>query len=196
MERLHQAFYLDDAVTVARRLVGAHIVRILNGTTMVARIVETEAYMAPEDKASHAVNGRRTKRTRVFYEQGGTAYVYLIYGMHHCLNVVTNEPEVPHAVLVRAAEPVEGLELMRRNRGSTARADNELTNGPGKLCSALAIDLRFNGVDLCSSPALFLASGETPQGLEVSPRRNIDYAEEYRSKPWRFYDAGSKSVSR
>jgi DNA-3-methyladenine glycosylase len=196
MERLHRTFYEQDALTVARRLVGVHIVRMVGRTRMVARIVETEAYIAPEDKASHAYNGRRTKRTRVFYEPGGTAYVYLIYGMHHCLNVVTNEAEVPHAVLVRAAEPVEGIELMRRNRGRSADGAHQLTNGPGKLCSAMAIDRSFNGVDLRRSSTLFLVAGDEPEQIAASPRRNIDYAEEYRDKPWRFYDATSRSVSR
>lgn len=196
MERLDRGFYRDNAVTIARRLVGAYIVRVVDGARLVARIVETEAYQAPEDKASHAYNGRRTKRTRPFYEAGGTAYVYLIYGMHHCLNVVTNEPEIPHAVLIRAAEPVEGLEIMRRNRGRLAEPPHRLTNGPGKLCNAMGIDLRFDGIDLCASPTLFLAAGDEPERIAASPRRNIDYAEEFRDKPWRFYDATSRSVSR
>ena len=109
-------------------------------------IVETEAYRGPEDRASHAYRGRRTRRTETMYARGGTAYVYFVYGMYHQFNVVTNVADVPHAVLVRALEPVEGVELMRRRRGGVTPA--ELTSGPGKLCIALGIDRRLDAADL------------------------------------------------
>jgi DNA-3-methyladenine glycosylase len=146
--KLPRAFYTrGDAVAVARELLGSLLVaRARDGRRVSGIIVETEAYRGPEDRASHAYGGRRTRRTETMYAPGGTAYVYFVYGMYHQFNVVTNVADVPHAVLVRALEPVEGVDLMRRRRGGVAPP--ELTSGPGRLCIALGIDRRLYGADL------------------------------------------------
>ena len=130
------------------------------------------------------------------YGPPGLAYVYFIYGMHHCLNAVTEEEGFPAAVLIRALEPVEGLEIMRRHRPD--RPDRELTNGPAKLCQAMAVDRRFNGADLCTSDVLFLeeSQGLTRGEIGTSPRIGIKADELARSVPWRFYLKGNNFVSR
>src|SRR3979409_2649934 len=137
----------SNVVTIARDLLGKElVVPAKNGARVSGIIVETEAYRGPEDRASHAYNGRRTNRTETMYARGGTAYVYFVYGMYHQFNVVTSVADVPHAVLVRALEPIEGIDLMRRRRGGME--PGELTSGPGKLCIALGIDRRLDGADL------------------------------------------------
>ncbi len=158
-------------------------------------IVETEAYRGPEDRASHAYGGRRTRRTETMYAPGGTAYVYFVYGMYHQFNVVTNVADVPHAVLVRALEPVEGVELMRRRRGGAAPLD--LTSGPGKLCIALGIDRRLDGADLLGD-RIWLEAGRRvrPAAIAAGPRVGIDYAEDWAARPWRFWLRGNPFVSR
>src|SRR5947208_9837193 len=145
---LPREFYTrTNVLTVARQLLGRLlVVRSRDGTRVSGIIVETEAYRGPEDRASHAYAGRRTNRTETMYRTGGTAYVYFVYGMYHQFNVVTNVRDAPHAVLVRALEPVEGIALMRRRR--RGEADRGLTNGPGKLCIALGIDRRLDRADL------------------------------------------------
>src|SRR5438445_5863317 len=134
MKKLAREFYTGpDVLEVARDLLGKKlVVPSRNGARVAGIIVETEAYRGPEDKASHAYNGRRTRRTETMYGVGGKAYVYFVYGMYHQFNMVTNIENIPHAVLVRAVEPVEGLNLIRRRR--PGRAEYELTNGPGRLC--------------------------------------------------------------
>src|SRR6202162_1498950 len=133
MNRLPRDFYTrSDVLGVARDLLGKKlVVRQRSGSRVAGIIVETEAYRGPEDRASHAYNGRRTKRTETMYGMGGTAYVYFVYGMYHQFNVVTNVEDVPHAVLVRALEPVDGLDIMQRRR--RGRSEYELTSGPGRL---------------------------------------------------------------
>src|SRR6266567_2158067 len=140
MKRLPREFYTrSDVLEVARDLLGKRlVVPIRNGARIAGIIVETEAYRGPDDKASHAYNGRRTRRTETMYGIGGTAYVYFVYGMYNQFNVVTNVEDIPHAVLVRAVEPVEGLDIMRRRR--PRRSEYELTSGPGRSCVALGID--------------------------------------------------------
>lgn len=203
MEKLDRNFYLRDTLTVARELLGKELVHRLNGYTVAGRIVETEAYIGPEDKGSHSFGGRRTVRNEVMYHIGGTSYVYLIYGMHHCFNVVTGLEGKPEAVLIRATEPVDGAQYMSQLRYGmeletlSERKKLELCNGPGKLCRAMGIGKQQNGVDLCGDN-LYI---RTPQDSETfviksSPRINIDYAGEYKDKPWRFYVEGSKYVSR
>jgi DNA-3-methyladenine glycosylase len=157
------------------------------------RIVETEAYRGPEDRAAHSFGGRRTARTEVMFGPPGFAYVFFVYGMHYQFNVVTTRQGAPHAVLVRAVEPVLGIEHMarRRNLASTSR---DLSNGPGKLCQAFAIDKRDNALDLCASE-LFLADGPRTQSAS-SPRIGIAYAGDWAKKPWRFFDPKSRYVSR
>jgi DNA-3-methyladenine glycosylase len=157
MERLQRAFYARDTVTVARDLLGQRLVRLMQGRRLSGRIVEVEAYVGEMDSACHAHRGK-TARNAVMFGPPGHAYVYSIYGMHHCFNVVTDREGYAAAVLVRALEPLEGVDVMRANRGG--RAGAELTNGPAKLCYALGIDRALDGVDLVASEALWLERGE------------------------------------
>src|SRR5712691_60192 len=146
--KLPREFYIrSNVLTVARELLGKLlVVPAADGPRVSGVIVETEAYRGPQDRASHAYGGRRTKRTETMYAIGGTAYVYFVYGMHYQFNVVTNVNDIPHAVLIRALEPVEGLELMRVRRHG--QPDLNLSNGPGKLCIALGIDRKLDRADL------------------------------------------------
>src|SRR5258705_4112099 len=144
-KKLPREFYTrSNVVTVARELLGKLlVVPASNSKRISATIVEVEAYRGPQDRAAHSYGGRRTKRTETMYGIGGTAYVFFVYGMYYQFNVVTGAAETPHAVLIRAVEPVEGIELMRRRRHS--QPDHHLTNGPGKLCIALDIDRLLDG---------------------------------------------------
>lgn len=169
------------------------------------RIVEVEAYRGPEDRAAHSYGGRRTARTEAMFGPPGHAYVFLIYGIHSHINIVTSGVDEPHAVLVRALEPLTGEALMQGRRGRaghvTPLPSTDLCSGPGKLCQALDIDRRFNGSDLLAwsgSPfeRLELRPGAAPRRVGVSPRIGIDYAGEWANKPWRFYDLDSAHVSR
>lgn len=161
------------------------------------KIVDTEAYMGAEDKASHAYNNRKTKRTKTMFAKGGLAYVYLIYGMYYCFNIVTEARDNPHAVLIRAVEPVEGLEVIKENRKIKSNKIEALTNGPGKLSQALKIDKNLNGCDLVKSNKLYLIdNNDNNFDIEKVPRVNIDYAEEYKDKKWRFYIKGNKFISK
>jgi DNA-3-methyladenine glycosylase len=166
-------------------------------------IVETEAYLGAPDLASHAVGGRRTARNEAMYAQPGTSYVYFTYGMHFCFNVVCGEVGVPLAVLVRALEPVEGIEAMMRRRASGRNAIalermkvTDLCSGPGKLCSALGIDRELNGVDLVCDDRLWIERGQPIRNVAVGPRIGIDSAGEWVDKPLRFWVKGSPHVSR
>lgn len=195
--KLGREFYLRDALAVARGLLGKRLVVPAGGGERVAGlVVETEAYVGPEDKASHARGGRRTARTETMYARGGTAYVYFIYGMYFQLNVVANVVGIPHAVLVRAVEPTEGVELMRARR--PARKDVHLTSGPGKLCAAFGIDRTFDGEDLLGRRVWLEDAGREVAAREIAagPRVGIDYAEEFRDKPWRFWIRHNPYVSR
>ena len=195
MTRLGRDFYQQPTLQMARDLLGKRLVRVLNGQRLSGLIVETEAYIGEADKACHASRGR-TLRTEVMYGLPGHAYVYFIYGMHHCFNVVTEEKGFPAAILIRALEPLEGLEQMRRHR--PRRPDDQLTNGPGKLCAALAIDRTLNGVDLCTSQVFFIEEERTVADEEIatSPRIGIRSDEVARNRPWRFYIKGNPCVSR
>jgi len=195
MIRLDLSFYHQPTLQMARGLLGKQLVRVLNGQRLSGLIVETEAYIGEADKACHASRGR-TPRTEVMYGPPGRAYVYFIYGMHHCFNVVTEEEGFPAAVLIRALEPWEGLEWMRRHRPSCS--DDQLTNGPGKLCAALAIDRTLNGVDLCASRVFFIERGRivADEDIATSLRIGIRSDEVARSRPWRFYIKGNRCVSR
>lgn len=196
--KLPREFYTGpDVLTVARELLGRLlVVRGPRRTRVSGLIVETEAYRGPEDRASHAYRGRRTDRTRTMYAIGGTAYVYLVYGMYHQFNVVTNVEDVPHAVLVRALEPVEGIDLMRRRR--RGRPDRSLTSGPGKLCLALGIDRGLDRADLLGERVwIEEGRGRIPRSaIAAGPRVGIDYAGEWADKPWRFWIRRSPFVSR
>src|SRR5437867_8642041 len=195
--KLPRKFYTRaDVLQVARRLLGRRlVVPDRDGARVSGIIVETEAYRGPEDRASHAFGGRRTRRTETMYRIGGTAYVYFVYGMYDQFNVVTNVEGIPHAVLVRALEPAEGIEVMRgRRRG---RSDHDLTNGPGKLCIALGIDRALDGADLLGD-RVFIEEGRRrvpAAAIASGPRIGIDYAAEWAGRPWRFWIRDSPFVS-
>lgn len=190
---LPREFYARPVLSVAKACIGKLLVHLTKQGPCVGRIVETEAYRGPQDRAAHSFGGRRTARTEVMFGPPGYAYVFFVYGMHYQFNVVTTKRDAPHAVLVRAVEPVHGLEWMakRRHLPETSR---ELTNGPGKLCQAMAIGREAYGLDLCAPP-LFLAEGPRTRS-ESSPRIGVDYAGDWAEKPWRFFDPKSRYVSR
>jgi len=195
--KLPREFYLrPDVLKVSRDLLGKLlVVRGPEGERVSGKIVEVEAYRGPEDRASHAFGGRRTKRTETMYRAGGVAYVYFVYGMYYQFNVVSGVEDTPHAILVRALEPVEGVELMRARRHS--HPDHNLTNGPGKLCIAMGIDRALNGADLLGD-RVWLEEFETisPRRVASGPRIGIDYAQEWIDKPWRFWSRDNRFVSR
>ena len=195
--KLPREFYTrSNVLTVTRELLGKLlVVPAEDGTRVSGIIVEAESYRGPEDRASHAYNGRRTNRTETMYGIGGTAYVYFVYGMYHQFNVVTNVAEIPHAVLIRAVEPVEGLEVMRARRDG--QPDHNLTNGPGKLCIGLGIDRQLDRADLLGD-RVWIEAGENISARRIAsgPRVGIDYAEEWVDKPWRFWIRNNPFVSR
>ena len=178
-----RAFYRRGTVRVARDLVGAWLARRWRGRWYGARIVETEAYLGPADRAAHSWGGRRTRRVEPMYADGGHLYVFLVYGMHCCANVVTRREGVPEAVLLRAAEGPSG-------------APERLLAGPGKLCAALGITTRDSGLDLLGGSVRIFAGPRRRRRLGVSTRIGIDYAGEARDWPLRFFDPDSAAVSR
>lgn len=178
----------------ARRLLGMHLVRKTPEGVITGKIVEVEAYGGTEDAGSH-ISRAVTERTKIMAEAPGLAYVYIIYGMHHCLNVVAHVDGAAGAVLIRAVEPLSGVELMQRRRGAVR--ERELCNGPGKLCQAFGITKELNGHCL-TEPPLYLTGGDTiaEDAIEVTKRINIDYAGEAKEWPWRFYIKANRYVSR
>ncbi len=195
MERLTAGFFARDTVTVARELLGKHLVRVLDGQPITVRITETEAYIGRMDKACHAYNYRRTKRTETLFAPPGTVYIYLIYGMYHCLNLVTEPEDEPAAVLLRSAEPVTDLDaaLISVKRFHCTPAElspyqrKNFLNGPGKLCKGLSLTTAQNGISLQGDQLYVLDAGEKPRPIHVSKRIGIDYAEEAVDFPWRFF---------
>jgi DNA-3-methyladenine glycosylase len=194
--KLKLDFYQRDGVNVAQDLLGKLLVRELDGQKIISKIVETEAYIGPEDKACHAYQNKRTKRTEVMFGRAGNAYIYLIYGMYNCLNIVTASVGKPEAVLIRAVEPIEGLDTIRKYRQIKSKKVEDLTNGPGKLCQALAIDKKLNGYDMTYGDKLYVLDSNYKLEVVKDKRINIDYAEEYKKKLWRFYIKGNPFVSR
>lgn len=198
--RLSRAFYSTDAAALARALLGQRLVRVLpDGRRLAGIIVETEAYLGVRDRAAHSFAGRRTPRNEAMYAPGGTAYVYFTYGMHFCFNIVAGRHGEPVAVLVRALEPCEGLEEMRRRRTRAGRTppDAALCRGPGSLCRALGIDRAFNGADLTTDPRLFVerGTGVTPRGVGVSRRIGVACAGAWACRRLRFFIRGHPCVS-
>jgi DNA-3-methyladenine glycosylase len=180
-----RAFFRRSTTVVARDLVGAWIARRHRGRWYGARIVETEAYLGPKDRAAHSWNGRRTARVEPMYADGGHLYVFFVYGMHFCANVVTRREGVAEAVLIRAAQPLAG-----------SPAPGRLLSGPGRLCAALGITTRDSGEDLVDGPVrIFRRTGRRPR-LAVAKRIGVDYAGDAAAWPLRFYDADSAAVSR
>lgn len=198
MKKLAREFYTRaDTLQIARDLLGkVLVVPTATGKKVSGIIVETEAYLGIEDKAAHSYGNRRTKRTETMFAVGGTVYIFLIYGMYYQFNVVAGAIGTPHAILVRAVEPIDGIEIMRERRGR-AMKDANLTSGPGKLCIALGIDKTFNNEDLLGKRIWLEDGAEIPLGeIKCGKRVGIDYAEEYAEKPWRFWINRNIFVSR
>lgn len=198
-DRLPRQWFRQGALALGPQLLGRTLARRIGQEVIRARIVEVESYVAPHDKGSHAYGNRRTKRTETMFHDGGTAYVYIIYGMYHCLNVVAREAEHAEAVLIRGVEPLteQDAQLMRQLRPVRSRKAADLSNGPGKLCKALAIDKALDDADLVEGSEVWIEAG-TPAAVEqmvCAARIGIPYAEEYAAKPWRFYLAGNPYVS-
>jgi DNA-3-methyladenine glycosylase len=194
--KLPREFYTrTNVLSVARELLGKLlVVPAPDGKRVSGIIVETEAYRGPLDRASHAYGGRRTRRTETMYGLGGTVYIFFVYGMYNQFNVVTNVENAPHAVLVRALQPVEGIEVMRRRRHG--QPDRNLTNGPGKLCIAMGIDRELDRADLLGSEVWLEPSEKLPpRKIASGPRIGIDYAEGWVDKPWRFWIKDNRFVS-
>lgn len=186
----------ENLLQIARDLLGKQLVTRLDGMETAGRIVEVEAYAGISDKASHAFGGRRTARNEVMYAEGGLAYIYLCYGIHHLVNVVTHRGGVPHAILIRALEPLKGTDLMLKRTGKP-KLDYSLTRGPGNLSLAMGLNRSHNGLSL-SGPILFLADDgySYPPGLlGCSPRIGVDYAGDDAFLPYRFYIKGNPYVS-
>ncbi|WP_316829455.1 DNA-3-methyladenine glycosylase [Pedobacter aquatilis] len=196
--KLELDYYLnEDVVALAKDLLGKVLFTQIDGQVTAGIIVETEAYFGVKDKASHAYGGRRTARTETMYSEGGVAYVYLCYGMHHLFNVVSSVKDEPHAVLIRAIEPLIGVALMEERRNmSVSKA--AISSGPGSAAKALGIDRSFNAKDLSGSEIwiedhqLSCADGQ----IVAAPRVGIAYAEEHALLPWRFFVSGNKYVSK
>lgn len=189
-------FFTQPALELAPALLGKYLVRHVDGHELVVKIVEVEAYVGPHDKGAHTYGGKRTNRTETMFWRGGHIYVYLIYGMYYCMNIVAGQEGAPEACLIRAVEPISGLAKMRELRPLKSNKPELLSNGPGKLTLALDIDKNMNGYDLLEQTQMYLAEGEEPQKIIAGPRININYAEEYIEVPWRFYIADNKFVSK
>ena len=191
MKHLPRSFYLRPTLLVAKNLLGKYLVRKFAHAVLIGKIVEVEAYLGERDPASHAYNGR-TNRNEVMFWKGGHLYVYFTYGMHYCANVVTGDPQIARAVLLRAVEPVEGIAFMKKHRGKEIEK-SMLTNGPAKSCQAFGIDRKDNGVDLLGN-VIYIAQGEAIPRTAVlsSPRIGITRAIHHR---WRFYVKDNPWVS-
>jgi DNA-3-methyladenine glycosylase len=188
MSKLSKDFYLrEDVIQISKDLLGKYLFTNIDGKITGGMIVETEAYMAPEDKASHAFNNKRTPRTEIFYNEGGVSYVYLCYGIHYLFNIITNVEDTPHAVLIRAIEPKEGIETMLKRRKKT-KPTFDLTAGPGSLSMALGITTKYNGLDMSGNKIWVEDMGIVvpEKNIIKSARVGVSYAQEYASKPWRF----------
>ncbi len=193
-KKLEPSFYRnEDTLSIARDLLGKVLCVRNNATFYSAIIVETEAYCGIEDKACHAYGGRRTKRTETMYLPGGVSYVYFCYGIHHLLNFVTNKEGNPHAVLIRAAEPVDSVVEMMHNRGQK-HLIYRLTSGPGNLTKAMGISMEDNACSLQGN-SMWVEDRfgpVSPNQILSAKRIGVDYAEEYVDKPWRYFLSGNR----
>lgn len=203
LQKLDREFYNKDSIQLSKALLGKILVRELEEEKLCFKIVETEAYMGVTDKAAHSYGGKFTERTKVMFGKCGVAYIYMIYGMYNCFNVVASEEGNPQAVLIRAAEPVEGFNIISRLRYNkefselTKKEVINFANGPGKFCKAANMTKKDNGIDLCDDLIYFCDSNEEAMfDIVCSKRINIDYAEEARDYLWRFYIKDNKFVSK
>ncbi len=197
MKKLPLSFYQrNNVLQIARELMGKILVTKWNGIITSGRIVECEAYNGVIDKASHASGGRRTNRNDIMYAEGGVAYVYICYGIHHLFNVVTNNKETPHAILIRAVDPIKGINEMLKRRGKK-KLDYNLTKGPGSLSVALGISVDQNGFSL-QSHQLFIADDGFPinkKDISSSPRIGVESSGQAANYPYRFFIKGNPYVS-
>lgn len=202
MKKLPRDFYLrPDTLQIAQELLGKLlVVPTDSGERVSGMIVETEAYLGAIDKAAHSYGNRRTPRTETMFAQGGTVYIFFVYGMYFQFNVVAGAIDTPHAILIRAVEPIENIEMMRERRlrknPNAKMTDKNLTSGPGKLCIALGIDKTFNSADLLGDKIWleYFNTFSTDQ-IACGKRIGIDYAEEFAEKPWRFWVKDNPFVS-
>lgn len=192
MKPLNQQFFMSGTVRVAEELLGCYLVRKLGGWTLMGRIVETEAYLGINDPCCHSFRGL-TDRTRAMYLMGGHSYVYFIYGMYYCFNVVTQGTKEPEAVLIRALEPVEGVAKMREMRKKENLLD--LCSGPGKLCQAFHITGSLNARNLSQEGEIYISEGKRVEEIEVDQRVGLPLHEDSAYWPLRFYIKGSPFVS-
>ncbi len=199
---LEKSFYSKGALDLAKELLGKTIVRKIDGRVLKGKIVETEAYIGKIDKASHAYNGRRTARTEPLFHEGGIAYVYFIYGLYHCFNVISGEKDKGEGVLVRAVEPLNEFNYIsqkrfKKNFDELSNAKKKtVTNGPSKLCMAYSIDKSENYKKLYENGDFYIEdSNESDFEIVETKRIGIDYAEEAIDFPWRFYIKGNSYIS-
>lgn len=203
--RLNKDFFNRDTLIVAKELLGKILVRKIDGVILKGKIVETEAYIGAIDKASHAYGGKRTNRTETLYAEPGTVYVFSIYGMYYCLNLISEEKDVAAGVLIRGIEPLEGIEKMsqlryKKNYEELSNYEKKnFSNGPSKLCMALGIDKRDNCINTISSEELYVEEdllNKEVFSIVEAKRIGIDYAEEAKDFLWRFYIKDNKFVSK
>jgi DNA-3-methyladenine glycosylase len=197
MRKLAIEFYRrTNVVQIAKELLGKILVTRWGGIETSGRIVETEAYKGIIDKASHAYGGRRTKRNEIMYADGGMVYIYLCYGIHHLVNVVTHTKDVPHAILIRALEPLKGIEVMLKRAGKK-KQDYSITKGPGNVSKALGLHTSQSGCSLISKEVFIADDGFafSKKEIAISPRIGVDYAEEDALLPYRFYVKGNPFIS-
>lgn len=198
MSKIPNEFYLqNDVVQIAKQLLGKYLCTHINNKYTAGKIVETEAYKAPEDMASHAYNNRKTKRTIPFYEEGGIAYIYLIYGMYNLFNIVTNSKNIPHAILIRAVEPKKGIKHMKERMG-IINGNKKFTAGPGLLTKSLGINISHNMCDLQGKSIWLENDKKDSTNFEIieSKRIGMNIPEPWQSMPWRFYIKNNPWVSR
>ena len=198
MSKIVKEFFLrEDVIQISKDLIGVKLFTCIDGLVTGGIIVETEAYMAPEDKASHAYGNRHTPRTETFFKEGGIAYVYLCYGIHYLFNIVTNTTNIPHAILIRAIEPLEGIDIMLHRRNKT-KLDYSLTSGPGSLSMALGISKRQNAISVLENE-IWLEPSDVAISEDLiiaGPRVGVSYAKDYALMPWRFFLKNSPWVSK
>ena len=198
---MKEDFFNVDSVILAKNLLNKYLIREYDNKKIITKIVETEAYMGVIDKAAHAYKNKKSVRTAPLYLSGGHIYVYLIYGMYNCLNIAANKENIPECVLIRAVEPINNFDEISFNRYSKSYDElnnyqrKNITNGPGKLCKALNIDRSLSGKYILGSELYIMDNEDENFEIVTDKRINIDYAEEYKDKLWRFYIKNNKYVS-
>ncbi len=201
--KLERSFYTRDTITVAKELLGCYLIHKTQDGDTIGQIVEVEAYKGSKDKGAHSYKYRHTPKMDPLFKKGGFAYLFQVYGHNYCFNVVTQKENMPEAVLIRALQPCSGIELMAKRRkinlsdGKRSKLKN-LTNGPSKLCQAFDITTSLNGIDLCGNELYIVSNSTSEVNKEIvaTPRINIDYAEEYKDKLWRFFLKDNEFISR